>query len=91
MLARGGTAVFLADLAVEPELPTLSLAGERMVTTSANNDYEDFQTGLDLLTSGRVNVKPLITHRFPLSDVTEAFEVARNKARYQALKVIIEI
>ncbi len=91
MLARGGTAVFLADLAVEPELPTLSLAGERTVTTSANNDYEDFQTGLDLLTSGRVNVKPLITHRFPLSDVTEAFEVARNKARYQALKVIIEI
>jgi L-iditol 2-dehydrogenase len=90
MLARGGTAVFLADLAQEPDLATISLAGERTVTTSANNDYEDFQTGLDLLAAGRVNVKPMITHRFPLDAVAEAFEVATHKREYGALKVIVE-
>lgn len=90
MLARGGTAVLLADLASEPELPTIALAGERTVTTSANNHYEDFQTGLDLLAAGRVSVRPIITHRFPLAEVAEAFDVALHKREHGALKVIIQ-
>jgi len=37
---------------------------------------------------GQINVKPLITHRFPLSQIFEAFEVARTDPA--AVKVVLE-
>ncbi len=37
--------------------------------------YEDWYRMGGLLTSGKLNLKPLITHRFPFEDVLEAMEV----------------
>lgn len=31
-----------------------------------------------MLASGKVNVKPLVTHRFPLEQVVQAFETTRQ-------------
>lgn len=31
-----------------------------------------------MLASGKVNVKPLVTHRFPLEQAIEAFETTRQ-------------
>lgn len=31
-----------------------------------------------MLASGKVNVKPLVTHRFPLEQAAQAFETARQ-------------
>jgi len=43
-------------------------------------------TALELISSGKVNVKPLITHRFKLEDSLKAFEVAHAG---EGIKVLI--
>ncbi|MEE9237553.1 MAG: L-threonine 3-dehydrogenase [Thermoplasmata archaeon] len=40
--------------------------------------YEDWFRMAGLLTSGRLNLKPLITHRFPFEDFLDAMEVMRS-------------
>ena len=47
-----------------------------------------YPTALQLVASGRVNVKPLITHRFSLEETVKAFETARTGAG-GAIKVMI--
>ncbi|KAF2362512.1 Alcohol dehydrogenase C-terminal, partial [Trinorchestia longiramus] len=48
----------------------------------------DFADALELVASGRVNVKALITHRFTLAESLQAFETARIGA---AMKVMISV
>lgn len=48
---------------------------------------EDITTALDLITSGKVDRKTLITHRFPLDEANKAFETQLNTA--ECLKVMI--
>jgi len=57
---------------------------------SMNPDFErDFPLAMRWIGEGRVDVKPLITHRFPLSEIQEAFEVFCDK-RDGAQKVLVE-
>lgn len=87
--ARGGRVVLLAMSADAYELPWHLLTGERTLTTSANNCYPEFQVALDLLSSGRIVVDPIITHRFALADAPRAFEVADRKDEHGAVKVLL--
>ncbi len=89
MVARGGTVVFLAGPAEGLAVPRSFYAAERTLTSSCNNTYREFQMGLELLTQGRVQVAPLITHRYPLQEVHAAFATALDKPRTEALKVIV--
>lgn len=89
-LDRGGTLVAMAGVAEGLALTESSLAGERRLTTCSNNFIEDFETGLRLLASGQVRVKPMITHTFALEDACEAFATALNKHETGAIKVILE-
>lgn len=90
ILARGGCLTLMAGAAHGLTLSEASLAGERRLTTSSNNLYEEYQIGLELLASGRVRVGPMITHRFPLEQAVRAFDIARDKQQTGALKVILE-
>jgi threonine dehydrogenase-like Zn-dependent dehydrogenase len=90
ILARGGCLMLMAGAARGLTLTEASLAGERRLTTSSNNLYEEYLIGLELLASGRVKVGPMITHRFPLVEAPRAFQVARKKWETGALKVILE-
>jgi L-iditol 2-dehydrogenase len=47
-----------------------------------------YPRAIDLVSKGLVDVRSLVTHRFPLEKTTEAFQVA---ARREGLKVLIEI
>ena len=58
-----------------------------IVTTYAASD-KDTKTALDLIASGKINVKSLITHKYSLDDSQKAFEHA--KTGEQAMKIIIE-
>jgi len=39
----------------------------------------DFEVAIDMMGSGQINLKPMVTHRFPLSDVQEAVDTAYDK------------
>ncbi len=56
---------------------------------SLNYCLTSFPLAIHLVSSGKVNVKPLITHRYKLEDALEAFETARTCAG-GAIKVQIE-
>ena len=47
-----------------------------------------YPRAIELVVNGLVNVRSLVTHRFPMGRVIEAFQVA---ARREGLKVLIEI
>lgn len=50
---------------------------------------QEFQITLDMLASGRIDAAPLITHRFPLNRIGEAFAAADDKRSSGAIKVLI--
>jgi L-iditol 2-dehydrogenase len=47
-----------------------------------------YPRAIDLVSKGLVDVRSLVTHRFPLDRAAEAFQVA---ARREGLKVVIEV
>jgi threonine dehydrogenase-like Zn-dependent dehydrogenase len=89
LLRRGGRQVLLALEAGDVTLPSSALAGERVLTVSANNTYPEFPEALRLVTSDAVKCRPLITHHFPLARAAEAFGVAERRAETGAIKVVL--
>lgn len=49
-----------------------------------------YPTALALVASGKIDVKPIVTHHYPLSEVLEAFETAKT-ARDGAIKVAVTL
>jgi threonine dehydrogenase-like Zn-dependent dehydrogenase len=89
MLRRGGTQVLLAFPMSPISLPPALLAGERILTISANNAYAEFDEALRLAEAGDIELLPLITHTFPLEEAPEAFAAAMRKSETGAIKVIL--
>ena len=48
------------------------------------------QIAVDLISSGKINVKDFVTHKFNIEDYKEALEVAENKSKYNAVKVVFQ-
>jgi threonine dehydrogenase-like Zn-dependent dehydrogenase len=60
------------------------------VYTSVNPDFQrDFPLAMRWIAERRVDVSPLITHRYPLSQIQQAFETFRDRTD-GALKVLVE-
>jgi 2-desacetyl-2-hydroxyethyl bacteriochlorophyllide A dehydrogenase len=53
------------------------------------NGVREFQIALDLLARGKVQARPLITHRVPLDLVAEGFAWANDKRGSGAIKVLV--
>ena len=48
-----------------------------------------YPTAISLVASGRINVKPLVTHRYKLQDAMDAFETCRTQ-RDGSIKVMVK-
>jgi threonine dehydrogenase-like Zn-dependent dehydrogenase len=48
------------------------------------------ELAMEMLASGRVDLRPLITHRFPLTEWRQAVAVALDKRRHHAVKVLLQ-
>jgi L-iditol 2-dehydrogenase len=60
---------------------------EIQIIPSYSTSHLETKTALELMKSGKLEVKELITHRFPLSKAVEAFKTARESK--ESLKVIV--
>lgn len=88
-LARLGRYVSLAVTTTKVELALTDIGGEKTITCSANNLYEDYPAAVRLLASGKVKVRPFITHTMKLEEYKKAFEMLLNKEQYGAVKVVL--
>jgi L-iditol 2-dehydrogenase len=59
---------------------------ELVVTGTSNSRRADYEVALRLIESGRVDVLPMVTHRFPLRQIDDAFATA---AGGDAIKVAV--
>ncbi len=60
------------------------------IHTSVNPDFErDFPLAMRWISEGRIDLTPLLTHRFPVDEIQTAFEVFRDRVD-GALKVLLD-
>jgi threonine dehydrogenase-like Zn-dependent dehydrogenase len=89
LLEKSGTLVLLAIYEKSVPLAPIALSGERRIVTAANNEYKDFPQAIELMASGQIVVKPLITHRYALKDAQKAFDTVLDKDKNKAFKVVL--
>lgn len=93
-----GRAVFMGnpagDVTMTQDTYWHILRKEISISGTWNSSYSDIQNdwqeSLDAMASGEINVKPLITHRFPLSECNTAFEMMKNRSEFYN-KVILNM
>ena len=66
--------------------PNLIHYRELTISGSANATLDDYAAAVDTLSSGALDLSPLITHEFPLTQVEQALEAVRSRA---GLKVAV--
>lgn len=88
-LVRPGGRVVLTGLPHEPTPLAFFSVVRREVTILGSMIYQDeFPEALRLLERGAVRVEPLVTHRFPLDAINEAFAVHRDPASIKVALVV---
>ena len=68
-------------------LPVQAMTAKELELRGSFRFHEEFATAVQLMQSGMVDVKPLISHTFKLEDAVEAFETASD--RTQSMKAQI--
>jgi len=62
--------------------------GSRIIGVNGRRMFETWYQVEDLILSGRVNLKPIITHEIPLADFEEGFKLMKAG---EAIKVILNV
>lgn len=91
-LKKGGICV-LIGLFEEPwtvKFPVNLFVQKEIQIRGSRGYCWDFQTAINLINNGQVKLAPLISHRLPLSDLPQAFEILLNPDQ-KANKVVIQI
>jgi threonine dehydrogenase-like Zn-dependent dehydrogenase len=93
-VARGGQICVAGTFTASPRFSP-DLAYEKEVSLLWSNSYgldggmSEYQQTLELMSAGRVRADALITHRFPLDQIGEAFATANDKLATRAIKVVV--
>ena len=90
MVAAGGTIANVGVHGSKVDLHLERLWSHNVTITTRLVDTVSIPMLLDTVQSKRINASQLITHRFKLADILQAYETFAKAAETQALKVIIE-
>jgi len=75
----GGVFTQIGMGAPEVQIPiTMLLVKELKVRGSFRYGYGDYPLAIDLVASGKIDLKPLVTHRYKFEDAVEAFESTKK-------------
>ena len=80
--------VYSGKLAIPYEAFGAGLADHTIVTTLCPGGKERMRRLMELVRHGRMDLTPLLTHRFPLEQIGEAYELFANR-RDGVLKVVV--
>ena len=78
--ARPNAVVTIVALYDEPQiLPLPDMYGKNLIFKTGGVDGCDCAEILNLIEEGKIDTTPLITHRFPLNEIEEAYRIFENK------------
>ena len=79
VLRPGGTpsslGVYSSDLTIPLGVFAAGLGDHRIVTTLCPGGKERMRRLMGVIASGRVDLRPMVTHRFKLDQIEEAYEL----------------
>ena len=90
-LKKGGRAVLVGLFEQSTVAIPANIFVQREISLTGSQGYcWDFQTGIELLAKGRVDLQGLITHEYPLEQIQSAFDTLMDRDN-QAMKVVVNI
>ena len=99
MARRGGKVVIVGgfdagETAIPLEWQRIQMSEIQLIPSASfamHDIYREQGMVLDLISKGRIDVKKMITHKFELDQINEAFKTAQDKQRTGAIFVAITI
>ena len=82
--------IYPHDLTIPIKAFGQEVGGFKILTTTCLGGKERMRQLMEVIAAGRVDLKPLVTHRFKLNDIEEAYDLFANQ-RDGVLKVAITI
>ena len=78
--ARPNAIVTIVAMYDKPQiLPLPDMYGKNLIFKTGGVDGCDCEEILSLIAQGKIDTTPLITHRFPLSKIEQAYDVFENR------------
>ncbi|KIC46700.1 phosphoesterase [Ruegeria sp. ANG-S4] len=84
---RPGATIVQLGLGGDMTLPMQAMTAKELRLTGSFRFHSEFFASVEMMQRGRLDVSPLLTHSFPMSEAVEAFELAGD--RTQAVKVLL--
>jgi alcohol dehydrogenase len=91
IIAPGGTIANIGVHGTKVDLHLETLWNRNITITTALVDTHSTPTLLKIVQSGRLDPRQLITHRFSLDNIEQAYDTFQNARETHALKVMIEL
>ncbi len=89
LAARGGVVTIVGWSETDTvSFPMNEVLEKELDVRGVNRYCNTFSAAIALLAAGRLNVKPLISHRFPFTDVVKAFDFALHH-QAETMKVMV--
>lgn len=74
----------------DTQMPINALVAKEIRVQGTHRFHEEFREAVDAIVSGYVDVRPIVTMRFPLEEVAEAFRTAGDRSRSVKVHIAFE-